>query len=184
MFNDSVDKFITTVDVGEVYTFHKVRTEIQIDKRYKKGTVDFTVKLSNYSTVVKTDYPNDIPEMSIEAVTDLLSLQTKLGENVNIIGIVLSCGELTEVKNNSKNEITIVDKSNAVVVTLWNDVARETKVVCGQVVCIQQTMVISCQNKITCGGGFVSQAQPYVESTFITDLEDWFKTTNIRISVL
>ena len=174
-FNEQCSKFSQLLSENKVYQFSKFRTKVITNNNFKKGTVNFSLTAGFNSDICETE-DEDIPEKKV-VFSNFQSL--KSDQVVNLSGIVLERSEATLVKNHHKIDITLGDTKNALLVTLWNEVAIQLgNVKKGQIISVEQTVVKNYRGNIQCSGGLTTE---YNDETLNTELQDWWMQTEDKM---
>ncbi|KIP12317.1 hypothetical protein PHLGIDRAFT_124212 [Phlebiopsis gigantea 11061_1 CR5-6] len=128
-FNQGVDELYPKLEEGNTYYISKARVNLA-KKKFNTVNNDYELGLER-STTVEECHDGDIIQEKYDFVAlDKLNDKNK-DDQIDVLGIVKDCGELTEFTSKANNtlkkrELTIVDRSGASVrLTLWGRQAEK-----------------------------------------------------------
>ena len=103
--------------------------------RYKTGTSNFQL-ITGVETDVLEELNEECPYKSFDLV-DFSSLESRLHEKVNIIGIVTGCEEVTQVGVYTKRGILLSNSMFNMNITMLEDIAVNANLKAGQIVIVE-----------------------------------------------
>ena len=128
-FKEQCDAFFDKAVVGKVFYISNCSVK-NANKQYSKLNNDYELTFKDNGIMDAAEDTGDIPTVTYNFVTisDLASCAKD--SNVDVIGVVKTAGDATNIttragKELTKREITLVDKSNTqVTLTLWGNTAE------------------------------------------------------------
>ncbi|KAG9017925.1 Replication factor A protein 1 [Tulasnella sp. 427] len=132
-FNTAVDELFDKFQEGKVYFISKARVNIA-KKKFGGSTSDFELGLERYTEVEECADASNVPEVRYNFVELGKLDQTEKDAIIDVLGVVSTVGDLTELtskagKTLTKRDITLVDRSKySVRMTLWGKQAESFQV--------------------------------------------------------
>jgi len=130
-FNDIVDKYYEMIEQGKVYFITK-GTLKTANKKYTNLKNDYEMSLNSDTLVESCNEECDLPQLQFKFIDIKAIEQINKDGIIDVIGIVKSTGDVTEIttkatnKQVSKRDVTLVDQSQAAIrATLWGNQAIE-----------------------------------------------------------
>ena len=168
MFNEQSKQLHQIFKDGSVYNITHLKPQVIKDSRYKRGTSNCNLIAQTKTSAFLEDDDSQIPFKTVNT-TKFSSLEEKMGDKVNILGIVTDYTDPITIGDYIKKEITMCDMQYQVKVTLWNELTN-VDVKKGQIVIIEDTSIKSYKGFINCSGGSIN-LQP---NSSTKQLEEWW----------
>ncbi|KAH9504580.1 60S acidic ribosomal protein P1 [Bulinus truncatus] len=126
-FNEQVDKFYDMLEVNKVYYFSKCMLKTA-NKQYSSLKSDYEMTMNGETIIEPCNDGADLPSLTFEFVKISELDKFKPNSNVDIIGIVKVCNDVSSVigkqsqKEITKRDLQLVDQScMAINLTLWGE---------------------------------------------------------------
>ncbi|KAI8787409.1 replication protein A 70 kDa DNA-binding subunit-like [Biomphalaria glabrata] len=130
-FNEQLDKFYDMLEVNKVYYFSKCSLKTA-NKQYSNLKCDYEMTMNAETIIEPCNDGADLPSLTFEFVKISELDKFKPNSNVDIVGIVKVCNDVSSVvskqtqKEIVKRDLQLVDQSGvAVNLTLWGDDATK-----------------------------------------------------------
>jgi len=129
-FKEDCDRIMDTIQEGSVYVITKGTLKPK-DARYNKTTSQYEMTAQRETMIEPVDDDGDVPKIQFDfkRISDIEN--TNVGEVVDVIGIVKSCGEVATIKSKKdqreliKRDLQLVDDSKKIIsMTLWGKDAQ------------------------------------------------------------
>ena len=128
-FKDQCDAFYEKAIVGKVFYISNCSVK-NANKQYSKLNNEYELTFKDNGMLEQADDTGDIPTVTYNFVTISDLSGCSKDSNVDVIGVVKTAGDATNIttkagKELTKREITLVDRSNTqVTLTLWGKTAE------------------------------------------------------------
>jgi replication factor A1 len=130
-WDEVADRYFDVLETGKSYTFHKGSFKMA-NQRYNSTKCEYEVTFNNDS-IVEICRDVDAPQVRFSFVA-IDKLQTMIGKNVDVVGVVTEVQELGEItikqgrdagKQKAKRNVSIADNSGMQIsLTLWDSNAE------------------------------------------------------------
>lgn len=126
-FRELVDKYFDFIKLDNLYNISNGNIK-NANKTYSNVDNDYEITLNNTSIITEiTDINNEIPNITYNIIAINEIDNKPVNETVDIIGICWQIGNIEylagqSINNNlRKRNITLIDETDSITLTLWND---------------------------------------------------------------
>jgi len=130
-FNEQCEKFYDLLQIDNVYYISRGQLKTA-NKQYSKLNNDYEMTFTNETVIEQCEEADNLPHIVLNIVPLSQLSDKSANENVDIIGVVKSAGDLSTIvtkaqnKELSKRDINIVDDSSCSIrCTLWGKQAED-----------------------------------------------------------
>ncbi|KAG7308878.1 hypothetical protein JYU34_006140 [Plutella xylostella] len=167
-FRDAVDKYYDMLQVDKVYYFSRCQLKTA-NKQYSSLKNDYEMTFTNDTVVAECmEDAGSVPSVKFDFVPICDIAEKNTDALIDVIGVCKSAGDVQELTAKSsgrllkKREVTLVDSSGGVIVTLWGNEAESFNCASNPVLAIKGCRISEFQGSksLSCLNSSMLRLQP------------------------